>query len=41
MEVTAGKSTEGKLVKTFNGTATRTGALSASNDDISMDSLKL
>lgn len=35
LEVTA-ETPEGKLVKTFNGTATRTGALSASNDDISM-----
>jgi len=35
LEVTA-ETPEGKLVKTFNGTATRTGALSASNDDIAM-----
>ncbi|PMM39716.1 YajG family lipoprotein [Vibrio splendidus] len=35
LEVTA-ETPEGKLVKTFNGTATRTGSLSASNDDISM-----
>ncbi len=35
LEITA-ETPEGKLVKTFNGTATRTGALSASNDDIAM-----
>ena len=35
LEVTA-ETPAGKLVKTFYGTAIRTAALSASNDDISM-----
>lgn len=35
LEVTA-ETPEGKLVKTFNGTAVRTGALSASNEDIAL-----